>query len=202
MIGRGRYLGALAVLLVIAGISYAWIEFTDRRGQQDMMDINARFADYDGFRKAMMEDLPLLHDDLIVFDLPKKPFFQEISQNAVAYQPLMTRYLTDITVPFSYRLGAGAAMLELPDDRLIEVLQVLNRQATEQPDLARLLKTMLTNSYRSGLLADAKPFTDDALINRARQPNVRALLAEIVQNPAIPENMKGPDTAIGQALAE
>ena len=104
------------------------------------------------------------------------------------FVPYMTRYLTDATVPFADRLGAGAAMLDLPQHALVGLIGLINKAVARDPDLARLMETILTNSYRGTLVGTGDEISGKALIDGAGDP-------------AVPPRYRDAKSPIGVALA-
>ena len=189
---------ALAIAFALAALA---LITRPEGGNMTQDELTQRFPDYAAFRTAAMAEMPVPADDLIVFDLPNAPLFQDIRANGGIFVPYMTRYLTDATVPFADRLGAGAAMLDLPKDRLIALIGAINKAVAREPELARLMEAMLTNSYRGTLVGSGNEISDRALIRDADDPAVRDLLVAIRDNPAVPAPYRDARSPIGVALA-
>lgn len=200
---RARLTGLLIGAALAIAIALAALALITRPegGTMTQDEMTQRFPDYAAFRAAAMAEMSVPADDLIVFDLPDAPMFQDIRGNARLFLPFMTRYLTDASVPFADRLGAGAAMLDLPQDALVGLIGSINKAVARDPDLARLMETMLTNSYRGTLVGTGDEISDKALIDRAGDPAVRDLLIAIRDNPAVPERYRDAGSPIGVALA-
>jgi hypothetical protein len=156
---------------------------------------------YAEFQAAAVAELDVVHADLIVFAVPNAVLFQTIRADPGAYLAFMQRLMADQGVSETVKLGAAAAMMDLPPDALAGFVDDLLRLAETDPALMDIVLRVVFNTYRGSSFGDASLIAPDALTDHAGRPAVHAVLGRLWAHPALPADERMPGMPLAELFA-
>ncbi len=157
---------------------------------------------YAEFQAAAQAELDVHHDDLIVFEVPKASLFQAIRANPAGYLPLMRMLMRDGSVSHTVKLGAAAAMMDLPPDALAGFVGELLLIAETDPAMMDIIMRVTFNTYRGSSFGDASLIARDALFDHAGRAAVDRVLRAMWDHPALPADEREPGKPLADMFAD